>query len=64
MKNYVAKVREEKNMNPTELAKKSGVSKSHIFSIENGLKEPTVPIVCKISEALDTPCWELFPCDD
>lgn len=42
------------------LALKSGVSKSTISDIENKKLHPTVPIICKLAEALDIDARDLY----
>ena len=64
MKIYIEKVRLEKGLSLSELARKSGVSKSHISNIESELKYPTLPTLCKIANALGVPASELFSCDN
>lgn len=64
MEIYLEKVRLEKNLSISELARISGVSKSHIHNIENGLRHPTIPAMCKLAIALNVPCSALFSCGD
>ena len=64
VKIYIEKIRHEKNMSVAELSRSSGVARSHIHSIESGEKCPTLPVLCKISKALDVHAAELFSCDD
>ena len=44
----------------TQLAELSGVSKSQINRIENGLSDPTVTVICMLAEALNISPYELF----
>lgn len=64
MKVFVQKIRLEKNISQSELARKSGVSKAHISYIESGQKNPTLMTLCKIAQAMDVPCCCLFSCED
>lgn len=64
MKIYLEKIRLEKEMTLSELSRKSGVAISHIHNIENGQKNPTIKVLCKLSKALGVPCCELFSCDE
>ncbi len=64
MKIYIEKVRIEKKMSLSELSRRSGVAVSHLYNIENENKIPTIRVLCDIARALDTPCWELYSCDD
>lgn len=56
----VFEFREKAGMTITELAEKSGVSKSQINYIENGLSNPTVLTICMLAEALGVEPSELF----
>jgi transcriptional regulator with XRE-family HTH domain len=42
------------------LSKKTGVSKSQINAIENGLRNPTIPTLYRISLGLNVSMLELF----
>lgn len=64
MELYLEKVRLEKGLSLSALSKKSGVAVSHIHNLENGTKSPTIPTMCKLALALETPCNELFSCGD
>jgi len=63
MKIFVEHYRLEKGLTLSELARMSGVAKSHIHNIERGTKIPTLTALCKISKALGVPCSDLFSCD-
>ena len=52
--------REKRDLTVRQLAELSGVSKTEINDIENGKKHPTVPILYKISLALEVPFGDLF----
>ena len=64
VKIYIQKIRLEKGLSLSELARRSGVVKSHLHNIERGEKYLTVPVLCKIAKALNTPAAELFSYDD
>ena len=53
-------MRNAKNMSVATLAKKSGVSKSEIYDIENGLKIPRVDILCMLADALEVDIADLI----
>ena len=53
-------IRARKGMSERQLAKASGVSKSQINNIENGIKHPTVHTLCLLSLALDVSPYDLF----
>lgn len=63
MKIYVEKIRLEKGLSLSELARKSGVAVSHIHNIENGSKIPTITVLCKLARALNVHCSVLFSCE-
>ncbi len=62
MQIFVEKIRNEKNLSMSELAKLAGISKSTLYDIESGQSDPKLSTLCKISEALDVPCEKLFSC--
>lgn len=57
---HLYELRTEKKMSERELAELSGVSKSQINNIENGLKHPTVYTLCLLSLALGVSPYKLF----
>lgn len=61
MKNRLAEVRSELNLSLRDLAKKSGVSWTHIAKIESGERTPTVPIAYAICRALGKVIYDVFP---
>ena len=61
MKNNLATVRYELNLSLRGLAKKSGVSWTHIAKIESGERIPTVPVAYAICKALGRSIMEIFP---
>jgi len=63
MKTFVERYRLEKGMTLSELSRRSGVAKSHISYMENGISSPTIEILCKLSKALDVSCCDLCSCD-
>jgi transcriptional regulator with XRE-family HTH domain len=56
-------VRNEKNISTRELARISGVARSHIEKIEAGTANPSVEVMCKLSKALQVPFGNLVQCD-
>mgnify|MGYP000864363940 CR=1 FL=1 len=60
----VQEVRIEKNMSLRELAAASSISKTYISEIENGKKNPTLNILCKLAKALNVDVNELFQCSE
>lgn len=57
---HISALRTEKNLSLRALAEKSGVSKSQIDDIENGLYHPTVYTLCLLSLALGVDPCKLF----
>lgn len=56
----IKNVRENKGMTLDELARKSGVSKSHLSYIERNEKEPSISVLCRIAIALKVDIKELY----
>lgn len=54
------KIRKEKEISLEELERRSGISKSHLNYIENGLKEPTITVLICIAKALNINEKELY----
>lgn len=61
MRNNLATVRSELNLSLRELAKKSGVSWTHIAKIESGERTPTVPVAYAICRAVGRSIYDVFP---
>lgn len=57
---FIREVRERKNLSQEELARLSGISASHIGYIENGERQPTLLVMCKLADALKVPIDELY----
>lgn len=57
---HIYELRTQQNMSVRDLAEKSGVSKSQVNNIENGLKHPTVYTLCLLSLALSVSPYKLF----
>jgi len=60
IKFFIREVRENKNLSQEELAKLSGVSSSHIGFIENGERQPTLLVICKLARALNVDVADLY----
>lgn len=60
LKIYIREIREAQGLSQGKLSKLSGVSSSHIGYIENGEREPTISVLCKIAKALNVDIKELF----
>ena len=58
--NNLKKIRSEKNLSQTQLAKLAGVSRNTITSIENGLFCPTAKLALVLCNALEKKFEELF----
>lgn len=53
-------IREQKNLSLGDLAKKTGISKSHLNYIEKGEKEPSLSMIIRIAIALNIDEKELY----
>lgn len=60
LKIYIREIREKQDLSQEKLSKLSGVSSSHIGYIENGEREPTISVLCKIAKALKVDIKDLF----
>jgi len=60
MKYLVAEARIRKNIAIRELARRSGVAKSHIQRIEAGSAKPSLEVMCRLAEALGCGLEELY----
>ncbi len=60
LKNNVAETRKAKGLSQADLAKKIGVSRNTISSIETGQYEPTAKLALLLCFALDKKFEELF----
>ncbi len=56
----IKKLREEKNYSLSALAKKAGISKSNLLSIEEGKTNPTINTLWAVANALNVPFGELI----
>lgn len=64
LKLYIREIREKKGLSQNKLSQLSGVSSSHIGYLENGEREPTISVLCKIAKALNVDIKELFKYED
>lgn len=53
-------LRQERDLTQTALAARAGVSKSYLCDCENGRRNPTLLVLCKIAKALDTTLEDIF----
>jgi transcriptional regulator with XRE-family HTH domain len=63
VKLLIEKIRYDKNMSLKQLSRKSGISKSHIWGVELGHRNPTITTLCQIARGLKVPCYELLECN-
>lgn len=64
MANKLKQVRFSKMMSASELARRSGVSRSTIHKLEHGAEQAyTTRTLMKLAHALDTPVSEIFEVD-
>lgn len=64
MKNKIEEIRKEKGIRQDELAKKIGVSRQTISSLENGRYNPSIMLAYKIAKFFDMTIEEVFIFDD
>lgn len=60
LKLLVAHARVKRGLTIRELAKRAGISKSHVERIEAGETSPSLEVMCQIAKALEMPITELF----
>ena len=53
--------REHRGLTLDDLRDKTGITPSHLSSIERGLKKPGLGVIYKLMDALDCTLEELFP---
>ena len=56
----IAKIRKEKHMTKTELARRTGINIGHLTHIEKGERNPSQNALKNICKALDTPYQPLM----
>lgn len=61
VKNNIQKIRCERNISISELARLSGISKSDLDSIELGFVTPRLTTAIKICKALNLKIEDVFP---
>lgn len=60
MENNIGDIRKDLALSQEDLAKKTGVSRQTINSIENGKFDPSLGLVFKLIDALGKPLDEIF----
>lgn len=60
MENRIRELREEFRMTQQELAKKVGVSRQTIISLENGRYNPSINLAFKVSKTFDKLIEDIF----
>ena len=60
MRILLYQVRTKRGLSAKALARKSGISRTHILRIENKWSNPTLRCLCKLADALDVEVGELF----
>lgn len=64
LKIYIREIREQQGLSQEKLSRLSGVSSSHIGYLENGEREPTISVLCKLAKALNVDIKDLFKYED
>lgn len=59
--NRIDEISKKKNISKMQLARDTGISRSHLYEIINGNSEPKISIAWKIAKALDSDISEVFP---
>ena len=60
----MSKIRTEKGLSLKKLEALSGVSRTQLWRIENGLSDPTLSTMRKIARALKSDIWDVFEEED
>ena len=60
VKILIKDVRKEKNITLSNLARKSGISVSHLSDIENNRKTPSILVMVLVAKALEVPITDLY----
>lgn len=60
MKNRLKVLRAERDWSQEELAKRLGVSRQTVNSIENGRYDPSLPLAFKMAQLFDLAIEEIF----
>ena len=60
IKILLGKVRYDKHITLRQLERYTGLSRSYINDIENGLSKPTLEAMCSLARALQVPVTDLF----
>lgn len=58
--NNIKKIREEKHLSSMEVAKKAGISRSYLYSLECGRRVGKIIVLIKIAQALGVTLEEIF----
>jgi len=59
--NRIRELREDRGFNRVRFAEILGVSLKHVFTIECGKVNPSVPLLMKIRDALDCALDDIYP---
>lgn len=60
MENNIKHLREKKGISQRELARRLGISHTHMNRLERGGKRPNVPLSVRISQELDCTLDDIF----
>lgn len=56
----IKEIRKKKNFTLDQLSERTGLSTTHINDVENGIKEPGLSVLVRLSKALDVPITDLY----
>ena len=60
VKIIIKDIRKKKNISLSNLARKSGISVSHLSDVENNRKVPSILVMVLVAKALEVPITELY----
>lgn len=58
--NNLKRIRTERGISQSDIAKSLGVSRGFVSNIENGKRNPTLATISKLAKAIGVPTEELF----
>ena len=56
----IQEIRKQKRLSQEQIAEKAGISSNYLSRIECGKENPTLDMLIKLGEALETNMWEMF----
>lgn len=56
----IARIRKERDLSQDDLAVNCNMDRSYLAEIEEGKANPSLKVLCKITEGLNITLWQLF----